>query len=314
MIIDLHTQVWSNLEQLGSELAGRMRSRQMPSPGGGRWAQLDASGPAHEEATSCVDMSLVFGFRSERLEAHVPNEFIAEFVSQDPQRRAGVAGVDPMSANALDQLDAAIAMGFIGVNLSPACQGFHPMHSQAVAIYERCEESRMPVFFTLGDPIPASAMLEFARPVLLDEVARTFPDLRLVINQIGNPWIDETLALLSKHEHLYADVSGVATRQWQLYSALLGALHLGVMDKLLFASGFPRETPATVIEALYSVNGLGQGTNLPTVPRLQIRGIIERNAMDCLGLDLDLSTSNRTRDKSTSPQKMEPQMHADERR
>ena len=66
----------------------------------------------------------------------------------------------------------------------------------------------------------------------MGQVAQAFPNLPIVIGQLGYPWIDETLVLLGKHRNVYADISGVASRPWQLYNALLSASSLGVMDKL----------------------------------------------------------------------------------
>ena len=284
MIIDLHTHVWLNLEQLGRELADRLRSEHLQ-----RWGQLDASPAAHERAMACVDGAVVIGFRSNRLEAQIPNEYIADFVARDPRRRIGVAGIDPMSEDATDQLEAAAALGLSGVAVSPACQGFHPAHSAAMRIYDRCVSLSMPLFVTHIGPLTAAAELEFARPVLWDEVARTYPDLPIVIAQLGHPWIDETLTLLGKHSNLWADLSSVASRPWQLYNALLNASSFQVMDKLLFGSGFPGETPAKTIEALYSVNAFSHGTQLPAVPRSLIRGIVERDTLTCLGIDAIIS-------------------------
>lgn len=280
MIIDLHTQVWSNLDQLGPQVAERTRNKLLE-----RWGQFDGSPASHEEAMTCVDGALVFGFRSQRLGAHVPNEFIADFVARHPRGRLGVAAVDPMCDDAREQFDAAMGMGFVAVTMSPASQGFHPSHSQAMCIYERCVAAGVPLFVTLGDPLASSAMLEFGRPAFWDEVARMFPQLPIVINQLGHPWIDETLLLLGKHENVYADISGVASRPWQLYNALLNALGFGVMDKLLFGSGFPRETPAKAIETLYTINTFSHGTHLPAIPRAQIRSIIERDSLARLGIE-----------------------------
>lgn len=284
MIIDLHTQVWLSIDQLGRETAQRLRADQME-----HWGQLDASPAAHERAMSCVDGAVVIGFRSDRLEAQIPNEYIAEFVAKDPRRRIGAAGIDPMSAAAMDELDAAIGLGLSAIAISPACQGFHPAHSSAMRVYERCVQMSMPLFVTLNAPLTATSELEFARPALWDEVARSFPNLPIVISQLGHPWIDETLMLLGKHQNMWADISLVASRPWQLYNALLNALSFGVMDRLLFGSGFPHEMPAKAIESLYRVNTFSHGTQLPAVPRAQIRGIVERDAIACLGIDAVIS-------------------------
>lgn len=280
MIIDVRTHVWYDLDQLGREVADRLRSSLAE-----RWGQFDGSPTAHEREMACVDAAMIIGYRSDRLGAGIPNELIAEFVSRDPRRRIGIAGIDPMSPDASDQLDTAIGLGLSGIAVSPACQGFHPTHSGAMRIYERCVAASMPVFVTTNTPLTESTQLEFARPALWDEVARTFPAMPLVISQLGHPWIDETLLLLGKHRNVWADISGVASRRWQLYNALLNASSVGVMNKLLFGSGFPHELPTKTIESLYSVNAFSQGTPLPAVPRSQIRGIVERDAVTSLGID-----------------------------
>lgn len=297
MIIDVHTQIWSNIDQLGEELADAMRMRRTE-----RWGQLDASPASLERAMSCVDGTLVFGFRCDRLNAHVPNELIAEFVARDPRRRIGIAGIDPMSYDAIAQLDHAVEMGLAGAAISPAAQGFHPSHSSAMRIYERCVEMRLPVFFTTPFPPTPSAMMTFAQPTLFDEIALSFPDLPIVLNQLGHPWVEETLFLLAKHRNVYADISGVASRQWQLYNALQHAMSFGVMDKLLFASGFPHETPTRVIESLYTINSLAQGTQLPTIPRSQVRRIVERDALTCLGLTNEITPRQRSAEHEQSEQ------------
>ena len=280
MIIDVRTHVWFGIEQLGREMADRLRASRIQ-----HWGQLDGSPAAHEREMACVDGALVMGFRSARLEACIPNEYVAEYVTKDPRRRIGVAGIDPLESDAMDQIDTAVGLGLSGVAVSPACQGFHPAHSLAMRVYERCRELGMPLFVTVMTPITASSQLEFARPALWDEVARAFPDLPIVISELGHPWIDETLLLLGKHRNLWADISGVASRPWQLYNALLNASSFGVMEKLLFGSGFPHDLPVKAIESLYSINGFSHGTQLPAIPRSLIRGIVERDALSRLGID-----------------------------
>ena len=121
-------------------------------------------------------------------------------------------------------------------------------------------------------------------PYLLDEIARSFPGLRIVIAQLGQPWVDETICMLAKHPHVYADVSGLLNRPWQAYNALVSVYQHGVIDKLLFGSDFPYTSATECIEALYSINQLAQGTNLPLVPREALRGIVERDTLGLLGL------------------------------
>ncbi len=286
MIIDLHTRVWANLDQLGPEIAARLRGR---SSEGQR--PPDGTPAAHERAMAPVHGAVVLGFRAERLGANVPNEFIAEYTAKHPRRLVGVAGIDPMSTDVKDLLVAAVGLGLAGITVSPSCQGFHPSHSKAMLVYERCAELGLPVFVTMMEPLPPSAEIEFARPASWDEVARSLPGLPIVICQLGHPWIDETLLLVGKHERVYADISGVASRPWQLYNTLLGASSSGVMHKLLFGSGFPMAAPAAAIEAIYTVNTLSHGTQLPSIARSSIRSIVEKDSLRCLGIDAEIAAA-----------------------
>ncbi len=288
MIIDLHTHVWANLDQLGPELASRRRRH-----AAGNGTQLDASPAAHERAMGCVDGAVVLGFRADRVGARIPNEFIAGFAAKDPRRRVGIAGIDPMSDDVLDEIDAAVGMGLVGVTVSPASQGFHPAHSEAMRVYERCAELALPLFVTMEEPLTAAAVLEFARPGAWDEVARALPTLPMVISQVGHPWIDEALVLVGKHDRVYADLSGVATRPWQLYNTLLSASSMGVMDKLLFGSGFPNFSPTRAIESVYSVNAYSHGTQLPSIPRSALRAIVEKDSLACLGINSEMAAAQR---------------------
>lgn len=280
MVVDLYTRAWSSPEQFGPEM-----SRFLGSRGDDRWVRIDASGPALDRAMTCVDIALVHGFRSDRLGAHIPSEFIAEIVRADPQRRVGIGAVDPMGPDPEGQVEHAVALGLAGISVSPMAQGFHPTHSMAMRVYEACASRRLPLFVLTGAPLTTSSMLEFGRPSAWDEVARSFPSMPLVIGEFGYPWIDETLVLLAKHQRVFTEVSGVVSRPWQLFNALLTASSLGVMDKLLFGSGFPFESPAKAIEQLYSVNGMAVGTQLPAVSRAAVRGIVERDALRCLGME-----------------------------
>ena len=46
----------------------------------------------------------------------------------------------------------------------------------------------------------------------------------------------------------------------------------------------PYTSATECIEALYSLNQMAQGTNMPVVPREALRGIVERDALGLLGL------------------------------
>lgn len=291
MIVDCHTHIWQSPDQLGQLELGNSPRWQRNRPARvaavqAQWRNVPAADPDHHWAqSSTVDKSIVLGFKSRYLHAEIPNRFVADYVRRFPQKLIGFAGVDPTEDTALDELYTAKEdLRLQGLTVSPANQDFHPADSRAMELYAKAEALGMPVLFHPSGQLSDRSKLEFGRPYLLDEVARSFPKMRIIVAQLGQPWMEETICLLGKHGNVFADVSGLLSRTWQAYNALVSAFQNGVIDKLLFGSDFPYTSAIECIEALYSINQLAQGTNLPVVPREALRGIVERDALSLLGL------------------------------
>jgi len=141
-------------------------------------------------------------------------------------------------------------LGLRGIVLYCPEGNFHPAHSRAIQLYEQCQELDLVVFFHNCPPFSPGAVLDYARPWLLDEVARTFPALRIIVGRMGLPFMEQTQCLLAKHENVYADLTITPQKIWQVYNMVLMAYEAGVMDKLLFGSGYPYAMPGTCIEIL----------------------------------------------------------------
>lgn len=293
MIVDCHTHIWQTPDQLGSLELGEIVKPRGARPASPRvsvsrsaWRTTPAADAEfHWQQSAAVDKSIVLGFKSRYMQAEIPNVYVADYVRRFPQKLIGFAGIDPTEPSAVEEVQLVKnELQLKGVTISPANQDFHPSDSRAMDVYAECEKLEMPVLCHAGNQFTQGSKLEYARPYLLDEVARTFPKLRLVVSQLGQPWIDETICLLGKHPNVYADVSGLLGRPWQAYNALVSAYQYGVIDKLLFGSDFPYTSATECIEALYSINQIAQGTNLPLIPREALRGIVERDALTLLGL------------------------------
>jgi len=273
VIVDCHTRIWASPDQLGPGAANWLTRN-------GGQAGLSADPGDHSAAARDVTKTLVWGFRSRHLRADVPNAFLADYAAQHGDRILAIAAVDPLEDDVMKRLaNVARRREFSGVTVSPAAQGFHPAHTRAMGVYEFCQAHALPVFVECGMDFAPKAILEFARPHLFDEVARTFPELTIVIGSMGSPWAGEAVALLAKQPRVYADLAGLLRRPWAAYQSLLTAHQAGVAEKLLFGSDFPFSTAAEAIERLYRLNEITQGTNLPSVPREALRGIVERDAL-----------------------------------
>lgn len=293
MIVDAYTHIWESPQQLGKSidhLLARARQLRGPVDSTGSIDETDtlpqASAPQHLAACEHADKAIVVGFKSHYLAAEVPNQYVADYVNGHPEKMIGFAGVDPSRpVEALAEIENACQnLGMKGIAIAPAAQDFHPASSNAHMVYEVINELRLPMLVHQGIYFSSRNKLEYARPMLLDEVAREYPELRIVVAHLGYPWVDEAIVLLGKHPNVYADVSGLLKQSWPAYNALLSAYQYGVMDKLLFGSGFPLTSAADCIEALYSINQLCQGTSFPAIPREQLRGIVERPTLEILGI------------------------------
>ncbi len=284
MIIDCHTHIWQSPEQLGD---GALLELSKPSITPGQRLRLlpQADTANHLLAAEPADRTFVLGFRSRHLNAAIPNDYIADYCREHADRMIGFAGIDPTEPDALDQVSHVTReLHLKGLTICPAAQDFHPCDTRAMAVYEKATALHLPVIFYPGTHLSPKTKMEYARPYLLDEVARSFPNLKMVISHMGYPWVDETIVLLGKHQNIYSDVAALLRRPWVAYDALVRAHQFQTIDKLLFGSDFPFTTAGECIETLYSINQMAMGTQMPTVPREQLRGIVERDVLSLLGI------------------------------
>jgi hypothetical protein len=170
--------------------------------------------------------------------------------------------------------------------------------------YESAQELGLPVFFhNAVDPLGANAVLEYAQPFLLDEVAREFANLKIIIGNMGVPFVEQTLSMVGRHKNVYADLTIHPSRIWQTYNIVVAAYEQEVMDKLLFGSGFPSASAGECIETLLGFNMLLADTNLPTVPRGSIRNIIERDTLELLGIKDKTTEAEETKSEKAKGRK-----------
>lgn len=279
MIVDCHTHIWRRehlSERFLSAVVGRLARGKLETIPQDR----------HFKALDTVDRAIVTGWRSQHLGVDVPNDFIADYCRQHREKLIGFACVDPFEPDPLTELArAADDLRLRGIYLAPVYQNFHPLHTDAIPIYEFAQERRLPVLLDLGVAYPGVASIKYAEPFMLEELGDRFGDLRVLVGHLGSPWVEETALLLGKYEFMYAEISGLAQRPWHFYQALITCQECGVLDKLLFASNYPFGHADRTIEALYQVNLMAHGTNLPKIPREMLRAIVERDALAALGLD-----------------------------
>jgi predicted TIM-barrel fold metal-dependent hydrolase len=238
-----------------------------------------------EHRRACKDIDACFVLAGLSADRQTINAELENYLRQMP-KAYGFAAMHPLyddfSSKRLKAFKKEDRM--VGLTLYCAEDDFHPAHSQALQLYEAAEQLGLIVYFHNCPPFSPGAVLDYAQPWLLDEVARTFPKLRIIIGRMGLPFHFQTLCLLSKHENVFADLTIHPQKTWQVYNLVMEAYEAGVMDKLLFGSGFPYADPGQCIETLLGFNKMLADTHLPQVPREKLRSIVERDSLSALGI------------------------------
>ncbi len=167
------------------------------------------------------------------------NDRVFELIQDYPERLLGVAGVDlerPVAA--VKELGRAIQeLGFKALRIIPWLWKLPPNNRLYYPLYVKCIELNIPFCTQVGHTGPLMTS-ETGRPIpYIDDVALTFPELRIVCGHIGYPWTDEMIALAWKHEHVYIDTSAHLPRYYP--PQLLHFMNSYGQDKVLFGTNFP---------------------------------------------------------------------------
>ena len=286
MMIDLHTHIWQYPDHVGKEFAAEASSSC------GRSTDSDPNLYVTPEvhwkayANSAAAQVVVLAFRSRHLEVNVPNELVAEYVRQHPDRLVGFAAVDPSDPDPAGELEHAVKnLHLRGLKLSPVYQNFQLMDPRVQPVYKMAEQLGVPILFHMGAAFVRRAPMKFGHPEQLEDVALAFPDLKICIAHMGHPWQLETIVLLRKHPNVYADLSALHSHAWELYNTLRMALEYGVLHKLFFGTDFPFHTAEQTISGLMRASELAQTARLPEIPRERIKEIIHHNSLRTLGIE-----------------------------
>ncbi|MEX2541231.1 MAG: amidohydrolase family protein [Trueperaceae bacterium] len=276
MIVDCHTHLmWypDHLEDRYVDEALQSKLVKLKRSGGEAYAgrldrhSYDSVPEEHWKVSASADKVVVFGLQAKACGVWVPNELIADYVRQHPEKLEGWASVDPNEPDCVEQLEHCVnELGLRGLKLGPVYQHFDPQDRKHWPLFEKAQELDLPIMWHQGTTFPSRAKLKWAHPLQLEDIAMEFPDLRMIIAHLGHPWEVDTIALIRKCPNLYTDISAVHYRPWRYWQSMIAALEYGVDHKILLASDFPSGTIDNVISGLRRVNDVVAGTNLPTVP------------------------------------------------
>jgi predicted TIM-barrel fold metal-dependent hydrolase len=157
--------------------------------------------------------------------------------------------VDPHRPDAVDRIRRLVEdSGVRGFKFHPTVQGFDPSEERWYPLYAEIQSAGVPALFHTGQtgigagvPGGGGIRLKYANPMLVDDVAVDFPELRIILAHPSFPWQDEALAVATHKPGVHIDLSGWSPKYFP--PQLVQYANTLLKDKVLFGSDFPVLTP-----------------------------------------------------------------------
>ncbi len=152
-----------------------------------------------------------------------------------------------LTINPLEDMEMAITVerevkerGFSGLNTQTFAQRMRPNDKRLYPVYAKCQELGIPVTMHASINFSVDRTIDYSRPIYLDEVACDFPNLKIVANHGGWPWVTEMVAVAWKHKNVFIEIGAVAPKYigtpgtgWEPLMVYGNSL---LQDRVLFAT------------------------------------------------------------------------------
>lgn len=281
MIIDVHSHAWKFPGHFTEDF-----SRQARRAKAGMELDLAVTYDAYRAAAPAETRTLVFGGKAKLSGVWVDDRYVADYVAVHPDTLIGFLSVDPTQPGWEREMQQGHQeLGLRGIKLLPMYAGFRPDDPSLDPLWRYASQHRLPVLLHTGTTFIAQAPLECTLPRHLDPVATRFPDVKIILAHLGHPYEGECIVTIRKHPNVYADISALHYRPFQLYHSLMLAQEYGVWHKLLFGTDYPFTTVNATIDGLHSLNQMTVGTGLPKLNVKAIEEMIYRDTLTLLGLN-----------------------------
>lgn len=192
--------------------------------------------------------AVVFTVDAEYATGHprISNEEVIESCAAHKDVLIPFGSVDPWKgkAGAREARRLVEEYGARGFKFHPSIQGIAPNDRIAYPLYEVIEELGVPALFHTGQtgigagvPGGGGIRLKYSNPMLVDDLAVDFPEMRIILAHPSFPWQDEALAVANHKPYVYIDLSGWSPKYFP--PQLVRYANSLLQDKVLFGSDFP---------------------------------------------------------------------------
>ena len=176
----------------------------------------------------------------------VSNYEVAEQALKSDDICIAFASIDPHKGKygAREARDLIENYGVKGFKFHGIAQNAHPADRMAYPIYEVIAEYKLPAIFHTGHSGMGTGMpggggmrLKYGQPILIDDVAVDFPDMKIILAHPSWPWVDESLSMALHKDNVFIDLSGWSPKYFP--KQVIQYANTQLKRKMLFGSDFP---------------------------------------------------------------------------
>ncbi|MDH3497326.1 MAG: amidohydrolase family protein [Gemmatimonadota bacterium] len=170
---------------------------------------------AHDlfEAMAANEVGHAVVLTSYKVTPHRPHvETVLETVGDDPRLTVveGIRWRADRERTDLFNLEERVRAGRVkGIKLYPGYDRYPINDPSLESFFRLAAKCDIPVMIHTGDTYAKGAKVRQAHPLLVDDVAVDFPDVKLVMCHLGNPWFLDAAQVLYKNDNVFADISGL---------------------------------------------------------------------------------------------------------
>jgi len=177
------------------------------------------------------------------------NDEVLAAARENPDVLIPFGSVDPHKGKlGVREVRELIDAGVRGFKFHPNTQAFWPNDRAWYPLYEPIAHAGLIALFHSGTtgigagmPGGGGVRLKYSNPMLVDDVAADFPELKIILAHPSFPWQDEALAIAVHKPNVYIDLSGWSPKYFP--ENLIRYTNSQLKHKMLFGSDYPLITP-----------------------------------------------------------------------
>lgn len=146
----------------------------------------------------------------------------------------------------------------VAIKLNPGYQHFYPFDPRVITIAKLCAKYNKPLIFHSGclDEDMLNALMKYAHPAHIDELANQCPNTKILISHAGFPYFMDMAMIVSKYKNVYTDISGTIDKDSP--QAVKDLTSQYIKDLRMTLAYFPTVKP----KILFGTDYCGENTTL----------------------------------------------------